>query len=263
MKLLMCRPEHFGIFYEINPWMDISRPIIPDKPLQQWNHLYQTFEKLGVEISLVDPVADLPDLTFTANAALVYSNAVYLSHFLPPERQREEPYYLDWFRQAGYQILPQLEYYFEGAGDALFAGETLFVGYGIRSEKKFYAELLAKYPSWLPGPLIECELVDPYFYHLDTCFCPLNSQQALWIPKAFSRRTQQVMQQHIELWPVPENEARQFACNAVVIGSNVVLPIDCQQTQAYLESEGYSTHACDMSEFLKAGGACKCLTLTL
>lgn len=263
MKILMCRPKYFGIFYEINPWMDVSHPVIPDKPLQQWNDLYQALEQLGAEIALVDPVPDLPDLTFTANAGLVYDNAVYLSHFLHPERQREEPYYYDWFHQAGYKVLPQLEHYFEGAGDALFAGDTLFVGYGIRSAKQFYSELVTKYPNWLPGQLVECELVDPYFYHLDTCFCPLNSQQALWIPKAFSTKTQQRMQQQIELWPVPEDEARKFACNAVVLGNDVVLPADCQQTQAYLESRGYSAHACDMSEFLKAGGACKCLTLVL
>ena len=27
-RYLMCRPEHFTVSYEINPWMDASRPTV-------------------------------------------------------------------------------------------------------------------------------------------------------------------------------------------------------------------------------------------
>jgi len=62
---------------------------------------------------------------------------------------------------------------------------------------------------------------------------------------------------------VPENEARQFACNAVVVGKNVILPSDCPTTEKKLQSAGYTTFPLEMSEFIKSGGACKCLTLRL
>ncbi|KAK6013363.1 hypothetical protein OSTOST_21324, partial [Ostertagia ostertagi] len=61
------------------------------------------------------------------------------------------------------------------------------------------------------------------FYHLDTCFCPLNDELALWYPKAFDPVCQHNLANYVELLPVHENEAKQFACNAVVIGKNVIM----------------------------------------
>ncbi len=44
-KLLLCPPDHYGIEYEINPWM--SRDRGADKPLvqAQWNGLFDTLSK--------------------------------------------------------------------------------------------------------------------------------------------------------------------------------------------------------------------------
>jgi len=41
-------------------------------------------------------VNGLPDLVFTANAALVYNQTAVLSSFRCPERQPEARYYADW-----------------------------------------------------------------------------------------------------------------------------------------------------------------------
>ncbi len=62
---------------------------------------------------------------------------------------------------------------------------------------------------------------------------------------------------------VCQEEALRFACNAVVIGAHVVLPAGCPQLTQELESRGYIVHSVNLSEFLKAGGAAKCLTLFL
>ena len=35
--------------------------------------------------------------------------------------------------------------------------------------------------------VIPVELVDPRYYHLDTCFCPLAPGVAIWYPPAFDR----------------------------------------------------------------------------
>ncbi len=72
------------------------------------------------------------------------------------------------------------------------------------------------------------------------------------------------MEQEIELLEVPEREANQFACNTVVVGGkHAILPIGNSETAKMIEKRGLRTHQVDVSEFLKAGGACKCLTLTL
>jgi len=258
----MCRPDYYGIEYAINPWMSVERKADRQRALEQWETLVQTMQKCGATLDLIEPQQGWPDMVFTANAGLYYNQKITLPHFKHKERQGELPYFSAWFKQAGFQITNSIAPntpYFEGAGDALLAGEQLFVGYGFRSDKIFYktADFFDK------NHLVCCELVDPYFYHIDTCFCPLNDEVAIWYPPAFSKDAQEKMAEHIKLIPVIEEEAKHFACNAVVIDKHVIIPTGCPTLTAALEEHGFQVHACDVSEFIKAGGACKCLTLRI
>lgn len=261
MRILMCRPDYFGIEYEINPWMNIKHKTDHRAAINQWERLYQTIQNCGALIELVTPVPGWPDMTFTANAGLFYDGKLIMSHFKHDERQGEVPHYKKWFEQAGFKNIvdtPPTTPFFEGAGDALAAGENLFVGYGFRSERRFYQQ-----PYFKQDKLIYCELTDPYFYHIDTCFCPLNDNLAIWYPDAFTQDSQKRMAEKIELLSVCEKEAKRFACNAVVINNHVILPTECPEISAILQEKNYITHPCNMSEFLKSGGACKCLTLRI
>ena len=58
-------------------------------------------------------------------------------------------------------------------------------------------------------------------------------------------------------------EALRFACNAVVVERNVVLNTGCGNLKSILLGMGYAVWETDLSEFMKAGGAAKCLTLFL
>ena len=259
--ILMCPPEHYGIEYEINPWM--SRERGADHPLaaQQWTALFNLLTGLGAHVSLVTPAAGLPDLVFTANAALIHGQRAILSHFRHPQRQGEEPLFAAWFEQHGFGVerLPA-DRYFEGAGDALFCGPTLVAGYRIRSDVKSQQML---------GDLLHCEvlpleLIDPHYYHLDTCFCPLSPGEAIWYPGAFDDYGRRAIAERVKtLIPVAPEEAQSFACNAVVVGQHVVTNAGCPQLHKSMVGRGYTPHETPLSEFVKAGGSAKCLTLRL
>ena len=47
--------------------------------------------------------------------------------------------------------------------------------------------------KWLDCLVVSVELVDPRFYHLDTCFCPLGPGQALHYPAAFDEYARRVL----------------------------------------------------------------------
>ncbi len=65
--------------------------------------------------------------------------------------------------------------------------------------------------------------MNPRFYHLDTCFCPLAPGVALYFPDAFDTYGKRVLKTHVPtLIPVEEDEAHRFGCNAVVVGKTVV-----------------------------------------
>jgi len=259
-ELLMCPPDYYGIEYEINPWMSVRRPADPERARAQWRALYHALSaKLHVRVELLEPVKGLPDLVFTANAGLVAGDRFIASRFLYPQRQQEQPIYETWFRSRGFRVetLPE-DVYFEGEGDALWLGETLFAGYRIRSDIRSHHYLAQR----LGRQVLSLELVDPRFYHLDTCFCPLDARRALYYPAAFDDYGRKVIAQFVpEPIAVDDADALKFACNAVVVGRDIVVQSGCAVLEKMLESHGFSPHPVDLSEFHKAGGSAKCLTL--
>jgi N-dimethylarginine dimethylaminohydrolase len=228
---------------------------------QQWDGLVAILRELGVQVELMKPIQGLPDLVFTANAGLMFHNRFYSSRFRHEERARESPVFDAWFAEHGFEVrhLPP-DTYHEGAGDALFCGEALFAGYRIRSDVHSH--------QWMAKDLgvrvLPLELVNPYYYHLDTCFCPISLDQAIYFPEAFDTYGQKVLKTHVpHLIPVADAEAKRFGCNAVVVGKTVVMNTGCPQLAEDLHKLGYQTRATPLDEFLKAGGSAKCLTLRL
>ena len=259
--ILMCPPDFFGIEYEINPWMNRAQPASHELAKQQWESLRSVLSGLGAAIELVEPQPGLPDLVFTGNAALVFGRKAVLSRFRHPQRQGEEQHFAARLEQLGFDVvrLPDDEC-FEGAGDALFCGETLFGGYRIRST----ASSLQHVAALIGTEVMPLELVDERFYHLDTCFCPLDSTTAIWFPAAFDEYGQQVVRANVpNLIALDEAEAASFAANAVVVGRNVVTNSGCPRLHEQLRELGFEPVETPLSEFVKAGGSAKCLTLRL
>jgi N-dimethylarginine dimethylaminohydrolase len=203
----------------------------------------------------------LPDMVFSANAGLVVGDEFIRSNFRYPQRQPEAALFEKWFRARDYKTvrLPE-NLFFEGEGDALFSGDVLFCGYHFRSDIQSH-QWLGRHLGCL---VISVELTDPRFYHLDTCFCPLSSGSAIWYPNAFDEYGKAAIRQHIpNLIEVSEEEAQSFACNAILLDREIVLSENCPKLFSALSVRGYRCHRLEMSEFIKAGGACKCLVLFL
>lgn len=263
-RLLVCPPDFFGIEYEINPWMRLSNRVNHHRAVQQWHELMRVLEQdVGVTLERVTPVPGLPDLVFTANAGLVVGSTAVLSRFRHAERQREEPYFEQWFRTHGYDVMTiARDLYFEGAGDLLGFSDRWFGGYRPRSDIRVFPILSERFHR----EIIPLELIDNRFYHLDTCFCPMSGGELLYFPSAFDAYGRTAIAERVSdqlRLAVPEDEALKFACNAVSAGKHVVLPAGCPVTTSWLHDRGYETHAVSLDEFMKAGGSAKCLTLAL
>ena len=263
-RLLVCPPEYFRIDYEINPWMHRSNVVNPERAVQQWYELMRVLEReAGVILEQMTPVPGLPDLVFTANAGVVVERKAVPSRFRYSERQREEAYFEGWFRDHGYEIITLDQgCFFEGAGDLLGFSDCWFGGYRQRSDIRAFPFLSDIFKQ----EILPLELIDQRFYHLDTCFCPLSRGELLYYPPAFDRYGQAAIAERISAdrrVAVPEDEALQFACNAVCVGEHVVLPEGCPRVMELLESRGYRPHPVPLDEFMKSGGSAKCLTLAL
>jgi N-dimethylarginine dimethylaminohydrolase len=260
-RYLMCPPRHFRVAYQINPWMLTEVAPDADRAQEQWDNLVATLEHAGATIEIQPPQEDWPDLVFTANAGIVNGDQFVPARFRHPERQGETACDTAWFAAHGFAIaeLP-LGVCQEGAGDALPFGSSLVAGYRFRSDAASHA-----YLSRLTGTAVRSiELVDARFYHLDLTLCPLDSRRAIIAPQGWDRYGCAVMEALIAEPLVLElDEALLFCANSVVVGTTVVMPACPPRVGRQLEAWGFDVVVCDVGEFLKAGGGCRCLTLAL
>src|SRR3954453_9736311 len=227
--------------------MSKHRGSTPERAHAQWRKLYEALLKLGVQVELMTPQPGLPDLVFTANAGLMFKDQFYSSRFRHEVRARETPHFDAWFAAHGFTVhtLPEGTF-FEGAGDALFCGKSLFAGYRIRSDVQGHQYLA----QTISRQVLPVELVNPYFYHLDTCFCPVAPGEAIWYPDAFDVYGKRVIEAHVpSLIAACDADAQRFGCNAVVVGKNVVVNAGCEKLMADLSARGYGAVAVELDEF--------------
>ncbi len=265
IKILMCPPDHFTIDYVINPWMAGHEDSLSlEKAQDQWQQLHSVVSRYA-DIVTIDPHPELPDMVFTANAGVVYGDKAIASHFMPMERRAEEPIFKQWFRDNHFDLLDLDEKIgFEGAGDCLLdrGGPWLWTGFGFRTEIEAHEEIR----NFFEIELVSILLIDERFYHIDTCFCPLTNGFLMYHPPAFDYDSRVAIESKIppnKRIVVDTVDAGNFACNAINIDDHVILHRASKPLKARLTEAGFKVHECELSEFLKAGGSAKCLSLKL
>ena len=261
--VLMCRPEHFTVVYQINPWMDPAKPTNTALAVAQWQTLHDTYVGLGFDVQLIDPVEGLPDMVYAANGGTVIDGIAYGASFTHAQRQPEGPAYMDWFRAAGFDVREPEEVN-EGEGDFLLVGDTILAGTGFRSHSLSHQELGRIYGR----DVVTLRLVDPNFYHLDTAVAVLDAtpgqEHIAYLPGAFDAESLAVLQ---ERYPdailVNETDAAVLGLNSFSDGYNVVIASRATDFERQLREHGYNPIGVDLSELLLGGGGVKCCTLEL
>ncbi len=274
-RLLMCRPEHFGVVYAINPWMnprdwEQEEGALAEQSQREWKTLRDVFADLGARIDLVPAALGVPDLVFTANSAVVLDRTVLLAKFRHAPRRKEESHYAAAFRALqGRGLIDSIRnlpdgLVLEGAGDCVWdSTRTMFwLGYGPRSD----AAAAGIVENTFGVNVAALELCDPRFYHMDTALCPLSQGEVMYVPEAFTAegraaiRDRVAMAQRIE---IGMEDACQLAANAVCIGDTLVMSACGARLRAELEERGYRVVTVPLGSFLRSGGAAFCLTLRL
>jgi N-dimethylarginine dimethylaminohydrolase len=261
LRVLMCPPRHYAIKYEINPWMKLARPIRVSESSRQWDALRDVLKGLGVTVLTIAQHKGSPDMVFTANAGVVEGKTFIPSHFRYKERQKETPEFIRYFKKRGFQIADVAQgVYFEGEGDLLPYRDLMIGGFRYRSELSAHEKVCTR----LGKRLVALELAQPHFYHLDTCFFPLDERTAVYFPGAFDTYGRKVIQRFVpNLIPVDAIDARRFACNAFRVNRTIVLNTASRRLKQKLGKLGYDVVETPTSEFIKAGGSVKCLLLRL
>ena len=262
---LMCPPHWYDVDYVINPWMagNLHRPS-RDRAFAQWRTLYDALHRIA-DVRVLHPREGSPDMTFVAHTALVQHGVTAISNFAHPEREAEAQHLRRWMQDAGFLLweTPH-ETAFEGEGDVLFdpSGDLIWAAHGSRTCEHCHRHLSS---AWHVS-VTSLHLIDPRFYHLDTCFAPLAGGFLLYFPGAFDAPSLDRI--HARYAPtrriaVTESEATQFACNALNIGPDILLSTVNSDLPQRLRALGFEVQQMELSEFHHGGGSAKSLALRL
>ena len=261
-RYLMCPPDHFTVEYAINPWMTPDDPADPVLAMKQWGELVNAIESAGGTVEVIEGHPMLPDMVFTANLGVVGDRRFVPAAMRHPQRAREPELAAYWAAGRGFDvehIAPEAGS-FEGMGDALPFGGRLIAGYGPRSSQSAWTALSAR-TGW---QITALELPDERFYHIDLVFSPISDRQALVAPIGL---TEESLKTLTSIVPDPimltDEEALQFCANSIVVNDTVIMPACSKRLEGLLHRVGYAVTVVGVSEFLKAGGAVRCLTLAL
>jgi N-dimethylarginine dimethylaminohydrolase len=277
---LMCPPEHYCVDNvlnpqrPLNPWMHTGRAghtphLSRDLAFAQWKGMYNVLRSVA-DVRLLHPEPGCPDMVFLAHGALIHHGVAAVSSFDPPERRAESTYLRRWLVSQGFLLweTPR-EMPYEGQGDVAFndAGTALWAAHGVRTCRSAHRHVA---DAW-HVPVTSLHLVDPRFYHLDTCFTPLHSPTGgagylLYYPGAFDGPSREAIAQ---AYPashriaVSELDATRMACCALNLGRAVFTGEISPELAGRLFDAGFDVVQLELSEFIKGGGGARSLALRL
>jgi N-dimethylarginine dimethylaminohydrolase len=218
--------------------------------------------RAGAEVLERPGEPGLSDMVFAMNHGLVDGQRAVVSRFRPEHRCGEQGHAARWFTEQGFALVdptapPQARW---ESGEAFLFNGTVLATSGVRSTPDGW-EAVARA---LDIAIVPLTLTGGLYYHLDTCFCPLDSRRALLAPAAF---TPDSLQRLLEVVPEPflldEDEAHTLVANSCIVGDRLVMPACPPRVGRWLEQAGFAIQVVDTSEFERLAGAVRCLTLPL
>lgn len=240
--------------------MHIENTVDQDKVKKEFDGLIRIYKELGVQMLEIPQEKGLPDMVYAANFGNPIGNMFIKANFKYSQRKKESDFAKAFFETLHFTIkeLPD-DIAFEGQGDLLTIGGRWFYGYGKRSDKK--AKPLLE--EIIGSEIVDFRLINPYYYHLDTCFLPLDAKTVAINPRSFEEEgLEKVAHYFPNVITVSEEDNSLIACNAVVVEKTIVIARGIsQKLKDDFAKYGYTTRETAMDEFRKGGGSVKCLTL--
>jgi len=304
MRVLMCTPKYFDVTEEDpdNKHMDPKNRPDRVRALRQHREPMLLYQKLGLELDLLDPQKGLPDMTFAANWFFSFKRngrkEAILANFKPRRRHGEVIHIRAWLEEEGYTIhtLPR-DVFFEGAGDAIPYKDKILLGYGFRTSRNA-VEHIEKITQQevIPLRLRRPGGLKKNLYHFDTTAIILEDVETMLVHRGAlaSDALRRLKQLRVTIIPASYEDAAHLALNAVVIPRTKLIKPSPEYPDikirhlfdyvrehphvrgvvvtSHLASDallvairqcGYIPITLDLSEFLKSGAGLFCLTKIL
>lgn len=256
----MCRPRYFRIAYQINPYMNTAAQPDPRELKTQYADIVAAHINAGRTVRFLDPSPEQPDMTYTANQALVRGKKVVLGN-LPPERAGEIELLRGWLTTAGYEVI-ECPYRFSGQGDCMPTGTgAVLKGREWRSDPRsddFVHDALGY-------EIIPVQTISDAWFDNDLVFGVIKpglvavAWAALDEPSQIRLRARD----DLEFIDVSLTEAENFACNFVSDGETIVMPEGGPTLARELRNRGFQVVERSIDQLKLGGGGIGCISLAL
>jgi N-dimethylarginine dimethylaminohydrolase len=262
-RILMCKAEHFGVNFEINPWMHKDNQPSREKALEQQDDIIKTLQDLGHQIVFIAPEPECPDMCFTANSAVVRGDLAFLGN-LPTERQPEHPHYEQWFTSHGFSV-HTTKYRFGGGGDALWVGDLLIAGYGPATRRATDLEVHKELRDVFGVKIVSVQTTDERFYDLDMAIAVINPNLIAYCKEVLDQESVMKIQvlDNVEAIEVSLEDALGFGCNLISDGKNILISDRAPGLIGELRNRGFNVLPHSIGQFMLSGGGIRCLGLDL
>jgi N-dimethylarginine dimethylaminohydrolase len=248
-----------------NPFMGYRDRVDRRRAEAQWWRLVGALEEAGAELELMAPAPVSAGLPFTSDGAFVYApgQAVVLRND-GPRGEVEPPIFTRWLRYLGYatEALPP-RYRIDGGNLIRLQGGDVIAGMGPRQDglaERYLGRLLQRVTG---HRLWTVELSGDRYIHLDTVVGFLDRETCLVHLDGLARLPASGPLAEAEVIPVGADDAARFACNVVVAGDVVITGSISARLKREIARRGFHVECVDLSEFNKAGGGARCLSLAL
>ena len=224
-----------------------------DRALVQHRAYAALLTRLGVEMTILDPLADYPDSCFVEDAALAFPECFVLTSPGAASRQSEPAIIRDSLPADRPILTLGLPATIDG-GDVLQVGRSVFVGLTSRTNKagvEALAAALAPFGYSVTGVPGDAAL------HLKTAVTAASDECVLINPALVDRTFFAAFDQ-VECDP-----AEPFAGNCLRVGDALVMQSTHPRTADRLRAKGFVFETVDVSEFAKAEAGLTCLSVLI
>ena len=262
-RFLLCAPEYFDVHFLFNPFMSFHERVDRRRAKRQWRRLVRVLEEAGADLEFLDPSPDSTALPFTADGAFCYRPGDVLLLRNDGVRGDLEPaVFRRWFKARGYRVESLPPHCRLDGGNLLpLEDGTVLAGvkpYASGAGERYLGRLLELTTG---ATVVPVPLVHERFLHLDTAVGVLGGSRYLVHRAGLADGRLPI--EVAEVVDVSAADAACFGCNVVMVGDTVVTGPVSDGLRRRIGRLGLHVERVDLSEFYKAGGGAKCLTLPL
>jgi N-dimethylarginine dimethylaminohydrolase len=282
-EFLVCAPYYLSTREPNNKLMEDLASRFPrvDRRLafQQFHDVYKFVSDTAL-LHILPSVSGLQDQVYVSNLGIVMGSGtertVVLSNFKSAPRRGEELIGQRFFEGLGLRT-EMAPAYFEGEADLKVIAPSTYVGaHGMRT----CLQALRWFRNRFDVEVVECELTNPYLYHLDCVLFSLSETELLAATDWLCPSTLKSLERVADIVHVPTKAALAGATNCVRIQNHIIcddnrrlfadLPELHQNEEEKLtflgelcERRKLSLKTFEMTEFVKSGAAMSCLFMRL